>query len=133
MFVLDTHILVWWINRSSDLDQDQHSYLDVCCEMDGFGVSSISVWEIAKLVEYERLSLDRPVPEWVSTALATPNLDHLGLDPEIAIDSTTLPGEFHNDPADQMIVSTARVYECTLFTADDDIVDYANVETTDFS
>lgn len=101
--------------------------------MDGFGVPSISVWEISKLIEYERLSLDRPVQEWVETALATKNLDRLPLDPEIAIESTMLPGEFHSDPADQIIVATARLHDCTLFTADEKILNYPHVETTAFS
>ncbi|MCL5998891.1 MAG: type II toxin-antitoxin system VapC family toxin [Chloroflexi bacterium] len=48
---------------------------------------------------------------------------------EIAIESTRLPGEFHRDPADQMIVATARVYGCPLVTSDDKILNYAHVRT----
>jgi PIN domain nuclease of toxin-antitoxin system len=48
---------------------------------------------------------------------------------EIAIESTQLPGEFHRDPLDQMIVATARVHDCPLVTSDRKIIEYPYVET----
>jgi len=53
----------------------------------------------------------------------------LAITPEIAIASTRLPGEFHRDPADQLIVATARVYGCALISSDARIIGYPHVKT----
>jgi len=97
-------------------------------ETDGLGVSMISCWEVAKLVEYKRLILPIPVAEWLDQALAYPGVQLLGLTPLIVVESTQLPGAFHRDPADPMIVSTARVYDCPLVTLDDKIRAYPHVQ-----
>ena len=93
------------------------------------GVSAISCWEIAKLVEYGRLELPTSLDEWFDQALDYPGVQLLALTPEIAIESTRLPGDFHRDPADQIIVATARVYGCPLVTSDEKIVNYPHVTT----
>ena len=62
-------------------------------------------------------------------ALALPDMQLLGLTPSIAVSSTKLPGDFHRDPADQVIVATAREYDCELLTVDDKILKYAHVNT----
>jgi PIN domain nuclease of toxin-antitoxin system len=62
-------------------------------------------------------------------ALGYPGIGLLGLTPEIALESTRLPGSFHRDPADQIIAATARTYDCALVTSDNKILDYAYVET----
>lgn len=98
-------------------------------ETDKIGVSAISVWEIAKLVEYKRLELPCPLKEWFDKALSYPGLRLIELAPEIAIESTQLPGEFHRDPADQIIVATARLHDCSLVTSDSKILRYPHIET----
>jgi PIN domain nuclease of toxin-antitoxin system len=80
-------------------------------------------------VEYGRLELPSPLEEWFEQALNYPGVQLLALTPEIAIESTRLPGEFHRDPADQIIVATARVYGCSLVTSDDKILNYPHVTT----
>lgn len=75
---------------------------------------AISCWEVAKLVEYKRLNLPITVDEWMDQALSYPGIRFLELTPQIAIESTRLAGEFHNDPADQIIVATARIHNCQL-------------------
>ncbi|RMI12730.1 MAG: type II toxin-antitoxin system VapC family toxin [Calditrichaeota bacterium] len=92
-------------------------------------MSAISCWEIAKLVEYGRLELPCSLKEWFDQALSYPGIYLLPLTPEIAIESTQLPGNFHRDPADQIIVATARVYDCPLITSDKKILSYPHVET----
>ncbi|CAN5746885.1 hypothetical protein BH23ACT11_BH23ACT11_11010 [soil metagenome] len=92
-------------------------------------MSVISVWKVAKLVERGRLELPRPLEEWFGRALDYPGVRLIDLSPEIAIDSTKLPGEFHNDPADQIIVASARTNKCPLVTSDRKIVEYDHVET----
>ncbi len=92
------------------------------------GVSAISCWEVAKLVEKGRLTLPKPVDQWMRLALGYPGIQLLPLEPEIAIESTQLPRPFHDDPADQIIVATARIHQCPLLTIDKKIRDYAHVQ-----
>lgn len=128
MIVLDTHIWVWWVHEDERLTQPQRDAIGAS-ETDVIGVSAISCWEVAKLVQAGRLELPGALEEWFDQALSYPGVQLLALTPEIAIESTRLPGEFHRDPADQIIVATARVYGCPLLTADDKIVNYSHVTT----
>ncbi len=128
MIVLDTHIWVWWVHEDERLTQAQRETI-IANETDVIGVSAISCWEVAKLVEAGRLELPGTLEEWFDQALGYPGVELLALTPEIAVESTRLPGEFHRDPADQIIVATARVYECPLLTSDDKIVNYTHVTT----
>jgi PIN domain nuclease of toxin-antitoxin system len=128
MIVLDTHTWVWWVHGDERLTQAQHEII-TANESDLIGVSAMSCWEIAKLVEYQRLELSNPLEEWFDQALNYPGVQLLALTPEIAIESTRLPGQFHRDPADQIIVATARVYGCSLVTSDDKILNYPHVTT----
>jgi PIN domain nuclease of toxin-antitoxin system len=63
-------------------------------------------------------------------ALNYPGLRLLPLTPQIAVESTRLQGEFHRDPADQMITATARAYGCPLVTSDRKLLEYPDVTTT---
>jgi PIN domain nuclease of toxin-antitoxin system len=98
-------------------------------ETAGLAVSIISCWEVAKLVENRRLSLPSSVDEWIEQALAYPGVQLIGLTPRIVVESTRLPGEFHRDPADQLLVATARVHGILMATVDRKILDYPGVET----
>ena len=83
---------------------------------------------MAKLVEKGRLTLPRALDEWMRLALGYPGVTLLPLEPEIAIESTRLPRPFHDDPADQIIVATARIHQCPVVTIDKKICDYAHVQ-----
>ena len=126
MIVLDTHIWVWWTHSPERLSRAQRELI-AASETDLIGVSAISCWEIAKLVERGRLELPVALEDWFDQALNYPGVQILALSPEIAIESARLPGEFHRDPVDQIIVATARVYDCPLVTADEKILNYAYV------
>ena len=128
MIVLDTHIWVWWVHGDAQLTSSQVRLIEEA-ESDTIGISAISCWEIAKLVERGRLELPRTLGEWIEQALNYPGVELIGLSPEIAIASTRLPGHFHRDPADQIIVATARVKECALVTSDRRIARYEHVRT----
>ena len=128
MILLDTHIWVWWVDDSQQLRDRQRQIIQGNVQS-GLGVSAISCWEVAKLVEYGRLELACAVEEWMEQAMAYPGLQLLELTPQIAIESTKLPGSFHRDPADQIIVATARVYDISLLTADRRILQYQHVRT----
>jgi PIN domain nuclease of toxin-antitoxin system len=128
MILLDTHIWVWWVDDNPQLgDRQRHIIQDNV--RGGLEVSAISCWEVAKLIQYGRMELACPLEEWMKQALAYPGVRLLELTPRIAIESTKLPGSFHRDPADQIIVATARVYDIPLLTSDSRILQYLHVRT----
>lgn len=126
MILLDTHIWIWWVNGSPELSPAKAQIL-LSRQSDGLGVSIISCWEVAKLVEKGRLALAWPVDRWINQALASPGICLLPLDPKLAVASTQLPQPFHNDPADQIITATARELNCSLATNDTRILSYTHV------
>jgi len=128
VILLDTHAWVWWVHGDPRLSEDQRKMLDARA-VEGIGVSIISCWEVAKLVEYGRLKLPQDVAEWVGVALAYPGVRLVELTPGIAVESTRLPQPFHKDPADQIIVATARVRDYPVVTADEKILKYNHVRT----
>ena len=126
MIVLDTHVWTWWVHGSEQLTKSQVQIIQAH-ETDAIGISAISVWEVAKLVEYGRLELPCPLDEWFDEALGYPGIQIIELTPKVAIESTRLPGGFHRDPADQISVATARLCDCSLVTADSRILKYPHV------
>ncbi|MFW6296800.1 MAG: type II toxin-antitoxin system VapC family toxin [Halothece sp.] len=127
MIVLDTHIWIWWVSDDPLLTNDYKDYIQAH-ESQGLGVSAISCWEVAKLVELNRLILSCPVQEWLDQALSYAGVLLLDLTPVICVESTQLPGNFHKDPADQIIVATARIYDSFLVTKDTKIRCYPHVK-----
>lgn len=87
-------------------------------------VSAISVWGIGTIETKGRIVLGSPCEKWVTTALELPGLRLIGLEPEIAVASSRLPGEMHCDPADRMLAATARARDAMLATADERLVEY---------
>ena len=90
-------------------------------------VNAISCWEVAKLVERGRLDLKMSVNAWLDNALGPSGVGCIPLTPRIAAEACSLPGDFHRDPADQIIVATSRVYSLPLATADARIRRYPHV------
>ncbi|MEO5741865.1 MAG: type II toxin-antitoxin system VapC family toxin [Vicinamibacterales bacterium] len=107
MILLDTHIWVWWANSTADLRPNHLASINDHLAT-GLFVSVISVWEVAKLMEKGRLKLDRPVDEWIEAAILLPGVVLQPLTPTIAVAACQLPPPFHADPADQILVATAR-------------------------
>ena len=129
MILLDTHIWFWWVQDVNQLAPQQQTAL-ASGERDGLGVSVISCWEIAMLVAKKRLALSVSVMDWMRQALRYPGIRQLRLTPKIAIASTELPGEFHPDPADRIIVATARAHDVPVMTNDERIRNYGHVKVT---
>ncbi len=127
MIVLDTHIWVWWVHGDPALSFSTRALLD-SSEQTGIAVSAISCWEVAKLVERGRLTLPCPVADGLQQALLYPGVRLIELSPRICVECTQLPGEFHRDPADQIIVATARVLDAPLVTVDRKIAEDPHVK-----
>jgi PIN domain nuclease of toxin-antitoxin system len=123
--LLDTHIWIWLINGSSELSNKTIQLLDEAAHKGQLFVSAVSVWELATLVAKKRLTLTAPIKNWVEEALSKPGIELLPLSPAISIESRELPGGFHGDPADRIIVATARIEKITLITCDERIHKYA--------
>jgi PIN domain nuclease of toxin-antitoxin system len=128
MIILDTHIWVWWIHSDPRLPSD-YVHCIKTHEETGLGISAISCWEVAKLVERRRLVLPIPIVDWFEQAFSYPGITLMELSPRICIESTQLPGSFHRDPADQLIVATARIHSCPLVSMDQNILAYPHVMT----
>jgi len=124
VIVLDTHVLIWAIHEDSRLGSVAQTTIEAIGRENHAGVSAITPWEIALLTERGRLRLDRDVVDWIEAVLDLPGLRLLPIEPAIAIASVRLPGAFTRDPADRLIVATARHHGARLLTADRAILDY---------
>lgn len=129
MIVLDTHTLIWWVSRDPNLSKKAKSAIDKEGDGGKIIVSSITAWEIAMLVARERLFLSMDVASWLSTVAKIETVQFVPVDVEISLRAVDLPGEFHKDPADRMIVATARKLAVPLVTKDEKIRAYAHVKT----
>lgn len=130
MIVIDTHVLLWWIgvNRSK-LSAGAVRAIEDALTAGGVVVSSISAWEIAMLVRKGKLELAVEVLAWLDAAGETEGLRFVPIDNKVAVKSLELPGPFHDDPADRIIVALARELAVPLVTADEKIRRYPHVRT----
>lgn len=129
MIVLDTHTLVWWVTGDATLSKKAMKAIEREQAGGAIIVSSISAWEIAMLVTHGRLVLAMDVSSWLATVAEIEVVRFVPVDVEISVKSVELPGEFHKDPADRMIVATARKLAVPLVTKDDKILNYPHVKT----
>jgi PIN domain nuclease of toxin-antitoxin system len=123
--LLDTHIWVWLINGSAELSDKTIRLLDQAAGQGKLFVPAIAVWELATLTAKKRLTLSVPIKNWVQDALQKPGIEMAPLSWEISIESTMLPGNLHGDPADRIIIATARTHNFRLATRDDKIRKYS--------
>jgi len=126
--IMDTHVWIWFSLGEKELDLNASNLITKAAESSSLLLSSISLWEVAMLESKGRLTLSRDIQTWMSEALSIPGLSVETITPEIAIDSTRLPDGFHADPADRIIVATARHKDAILITRDSEILEYAKHE-----
>ena len=119
MIVLDTHALVWWVSTPRRIPPRARRLIDDAVDAgEGIAISSISIWEVAMLVDRGRLELRIPVDAWIAGLETLPFLRCIPVDNRVAFRSVTLEGFPHRDPADRMILATALGLGATLVTAD---------------
>ena len=129
MIVLDTQAWLWWLHDPSRLSAQVRQALRAAEKDAGIMVSVISVWEVATKCSLGKLILPMQVEEWFSLARAYRGIIIEPVSAEDAIASACLPGAFHKDPADRIIVALTRRHKATLVTADSLIRAYPHVAT----
>lgn len=125
MIVIDTHALVWTMEADRRLGQGARRLIDAERIEAGAGIAPISIWEAAMLVDKGRLALPCAVADWFNRILSVPGFVLTPLDVATAADAGALPGNIHGDPADRLIIATARSLGCPVLTADNLVLAYA--------
>ncbi len=128
--LLDTHVIIRWYLDSPKLSKVHRRILAQAEKRETrLGISAISLWEIAKLVDAGRLRLVRSLEECLSGIENNPLIDVLPLTASIAIESVRLGATAPRDPADQLIIATARCHGLALLTQDETIAESGLVTT----
>ena len=128
MILLDTHVWWWSLSEPENLSETALASIEEA-KTDQRFISSISIWEFAMMVEKKRIELKIAPDKWLSKAIGETGIIVLDLSPAIATDACSLPGGFHKDPADRIIVATARVHNLRLVTKDQKILEYPFVRS----
>ena len=118
MIVLDTHVWLWWLLGSVRLRAKERSALDRLGSRGAVRLAAVSLWEAQMLHAKGRLTLDRAFDVWIRDAAAVGVVEIVPLDVEVVIALARLPATFHGDPADRLIVATARAHRLPLATHD---------------
>ncbi len=125
--LIDTCALIWtaalaeadeMVAINQALTAAQASGVPIC-------ISPITAWEIGMLSAKGRLPMPMPPKAWLDRVMSVAGLDWAKMPPDVLLASSTLPGDLHGDPADRIIVATAREYGLRLVTRDRKILDYA--------
>ncbi|MEW5818373.1 MAG: type II toxin-antitoxin system VapC family toxin [Spirochaetota bacterium] len=124
--LLDTHIWIWLLEGSPHLENAELlSIVNQAAHNGLLRVSAISMWEVGMLEAKGRIRFSISCLEWVRRALSVPGMRLEPLTPEIAVESSRLPGNFHGDPANRIIIATARHIQALLITRDERIKMYS--------
>jgi len=123
--LLDTHVLIWLLQDDAKMSESAFAQIQFAAGEDQVLVSAITPWEIGLLVAKKKIDLGMDVQAWIDRALSLPGIRLQPLLPAIAVASTRLPWEMHADPADRILVATARHTGATLVTADEQLLRYA--------
>lgn len=123
--ILDTHTWIWFMCGSTELKPSSRRLIDQHLKDGEAHIAAISCWEVAMLEAKERIKVSMPILEWMNQSFERTSLTQVELLPNIAYESCHLPGSFHGDPADRLIVATARLQGLTLLTRDKKILEYS--------
>lgn len=129
MIVLDTQVLIWWIDNPKKLSEKAQKVIEKEKSQGILAVSSISIWEIYLKIKKGKLRLTSDVDSWLEKIESLPFIRFLPVNNKIAAKSVNLPGKFHQDPADRIIVATAGEMGAVLVTSDEKIRKYRHVQT----
>ncbi len=124
MILLDTCALIWTVN-GDPISTDSRKAIEKASRSGELFLSPVSAWEIGILAHRGRLTLDLPAEAYVARAFSRPGIRIAALTPEIAVRASYLPGEFHPDSADRLLIATAILMGLKFVTRDRDIFRYA--------
>lgn len=127
--LLDTHVWIWSQQSPEELGSEASGAL--VDEEGQNSVSAISALEVARLVAAGVIRLSIPLADWVRDSMAALGAQNLPLTRDIALEAYSLPEPFHKDPADRILVATARLHALTLVTADERMLRYEGVQALD--
>lgn len=127
--LLDTHVLLWWLAGDDRLSGTLRRAIEHASPETPLWVSDMTLWEIATLASLGRIELDLPLRDWLERATAPPLVRRIGITPSVAAEVAALPDDFHRDPADRVLVASARVLGAKLATADRRIIAAGVVST----
>ncbi|HVT03898.1 MAG TPA: type II toxin-antitoxin system VapC family toxin [Thermoanaerobaculia bacterium] len=116
--LLDTHIWIWWLTGGGDLSLAERAALDEGAKKEPPLISAITLWEAQMLHSRGRLKLQTPFESWLLEATAPGVSQVAPLDLTAVLEVDRLPASFHGDPADRIIVATARALNIPLATRD---------------
>ena len=127
--VLDTHAWIWWITEDVRLSNPAREAIRASGARGSLWLSSISIWEIAKKIEKGQIVLDRALDDWLDHALEPAGIQTVTLSRSVLVESCRLPDGLSGDPADQIIVATARAQGAVLVTRDERLRQYPHIRT----
>lgn len=127
--LLDTHVWVWSQERPERLGRKTRNLL--VSPDHGNCVCPVSTLEIARLLAVGEVALSMPLRDWVNQSLEALAAETVRITHEVAVEAYALPGEFHKDPADRLLVAAARCHGLTIVSADDRILAYPEVRSHD--
>ena len=116
--LLDTHLWIWWLLGDSRLTVGESEFLDALPPEGRPFLCDISIWEAALLVERGRVVLDCSLADFLEMATSPATVRVLPITAGVAVEMNALPDSFHRDPADRLIVSTARAHQLSVATRD---------------
>ena len=116
--LLDTHVWVWWLTPDSPLSIAERTALDAKAGRGELFLAAVSLWEVQMLAAKRRLQLPLPFPDWLAQAADDRMISVIPLDIDVILALDALPESFHGDPADRLIVATARARKVPLATRD---------------
>jgi PIN domain nuclease of toxin-antitoxin system len=116
--LLDTHVWIGWLLPGASPAVRERAALDQAAERGELRISAISLWEAQMLHARGRLELRVPFPAWLQAAAAPSVVTVLPVDVDVVLALDAIPRTFHGDPADRLIVATARAHALPLATGD---------------
>lgn len=129
MILLDTHALIWWFEGSPKLSLAAKAAIENAQRLSRVTISSLSCWEIALLNAHGRIHLSAELHTWIAAIQKLRRVRFIPVDNHIAVASVELPGQFHKDPADRIIVATAITMNIPVVTVDHKIRASPHVRT----
>lgn len=124
MIVLDTHVLIWAMQDDAALGRKAAALIEATARTDSILIPVMCAWEVALIEKRGKVVFPGGALRWFRRVFDAPAFVVAPLDPEIAVESVRMDWE-HRNPADRIMVATAKHWNMPLVTADEKILAYA--------